>query len=1020
MGTKVTGDRLIELLPFERKRKDIFKRRLNKLKNDPIGFIEGSVNKRSTQLREHMPIKYSGTNNFTVVSAVYNVEKYLNDYFKSLTNQSLSFRKHIKLILVDDGSTDKSAAIIKKWQKKYPDNISYIYKENGGQASARNLGLQYLKTEWVTFIDPDDYVDTEYFRQVDSALINNGNVSMVVSNLKFYMEKQDVVKNTHPLRHRFKKRVNKVKNDSLDDNINLSSAASFFKKDYLEGGKVLFSENVKPNFEDGKLIADYLLATYECESLFVRDAVYFYRKREDSTSTLDNSWKVKEKYSNVFEYGFLDVLNKYKNTLGYVPKNIQNTILYDLVWYTQYLLNKPEKLGFLSPKERECFYSHFKTAFSYIDEDVIFGFKMAGAWYFHKVGLLGAFKGVSPNFKISYIEKVDKVKKQVLVSNIIYFDSAFSFMVNGNDVIPKYTKAVKNTLNEELFVKEVHNWIPYNDLADILQVKSNDVWTRISVKGQMYTNGVSFKDIISAFNPTSKYRNDDVWLLMDRETKADDNAEHFYRYMMRSHPEQLCFFALNRDSSDWNRLEKEGFNLVEFGTDDFEQQLRRSSKIISSHLEAHINNYFGDNYAFSKQFIFLQHGVIKHNLSSWINTKKNINTFITTTKDEYNAVTKTDNYKLTEKEVALTGLPRHDTLLADSKGKVSSKKILIMPTWRNYIVGETVGAGSNTRSLNQKFFESNYARSWKSLLKSNELYNLANKHEYQIVFAPHANIAPYLDQFDLPDYIQICYTNNNDQSIQDLFLTSKVLITDYSSITFEMAILNKAILYYQFDRDEMFSGEHTVQKGYFSYEQHGFGPVAETESALLKALNEIVSNNGEALSPYKERIHHTFPFRDGKNCQRVYDSILDLDRPDTSVTSVEKIMEYAEKAITHEAWDLALERIGNALQHSDITQAQAEEITQIKESVLQTGYQNKPVKLANILWQEGRVEEALDALKQIDDIEASDELLRLRVKLAILNNDFVLARDSQKLLLENYNEQCTTEDWQFYTQLASI
>lgn len=174
------------------------------------------------------------------------------------------------------------------------------------------------------------------------------------------------------------------------------------------------------------------------------------------------------------------------------------------------------------------------------------------------------------------------------------------------------------------------------------------------------------------------------------------------------------------------------------------------------------------------------------------------------------------------------------------------------------------------------------------------------------------------------------------------------------------------------------------------------------------------------MEPYVTRIQDTFAYRDTNNCQRVYEAIINLDRPDKSEVSVDTVMEYAQQAVTYEAWDLALERIDNALQHSDITQAQVKEITQIKESVLQTGYQNKPVKLSNILWQEGCVEEALDALKQIDDIEASEELLRLRVKLAILNNDFVLARDSQKLLLENYNEQCTTEDWQFYTQLASI
>ena len=91
---------------------------------------------------------------------------------------------------------------------------------------------------------------------------------------------------------------------------------------------------------------------------------------------------------------------------------------------------------------------------------------------------------------------------------------------------------------------------------------------------------------------------------------------------MKNHPSQVCYFALNKSSSDWNRLAQEGFKLVEFGTNDFKNKLCKASKIISSHLEAHINNHFGDLYEFSKKFVFLQHGVTKDDLSRWVNTKK--------------------------------------------------------------------------------------------------------------------------------------------------------------------------------------------------------------------------------------------------------------------------------------------------------------------------------------------------------------------------------------------------------------
>ena len=145
-------------------------RKFRKLLRDPKLFFRDMYNKRSVQIKKYLPVKYNGAQQYTVVSAVYNVEKYLNDYFSSLTRQSLNFKKHIQLILVDDGSTDRSAEIIKQWQAKFPKNIHYFYKENGGQASARNLGLQHTQTEWVVFTDPDDYLHPDYFKTVDTLI----------------------------------------------------------------------------------------------------------------------------------------------------------------------------------------------------------------------------------------------------------------------------------------------------------------------------------------------------------------------------------------------------------------------------------------------------------------------------------------------------------------------------------------------------------------------------------------------------------------------------------------------------------------------------------------------------------------------------------------------------------------------------------------------------------------------------------------------------------------------------------
>ncbi|NRD71123.1 CDP-glycerol glycerophosphotransferase family protein [Psychrobacter okhotskensis] len=1009
---------ILNALPMNEESKEVLIRRVNKLLKDPKGFLQGSYNKRSAQVVSKTPIKHRGDNNFTVVSAVYNVEKYLDDYFKSLVNQSLSFKRHIYLVLIDDGSTDSSADIIKKWQDKFPNNIKYMYKENGGQASARNIGLQYVDTDWVTFIDPDDFVNSQYFKVIDDNLINNKDVYAVGCSLELYLESGRVIKNTHPLKYKFNSKNKKHLISNLDRNIQMSASSTVFKvNESIRNGYCRFNDKIKPNFEDAKFIADYFLYNYDKEIIFIGNAKYYYRKREDGSSTLDNSWKNVELFDDVFEFGLIPMLKSYQSEFNFVPKNIQWMAIYHISWYFGRLINKNHNHSILSKKEETKFLQLLDTVFSMISSQTIMEFNLAGLWFVHKVGMLGSFKQEKPSFQIIYINNIDREKKQILLSYFTYFDVSCSFRLNDADVTPQYEKIVKHTFINQLFAQERRCWIAFDNEESLFTVALDNEDARITLKNKQYKSGVSIKHILKAFEPSLHYQTDGSWLLMDRVTQADDNAEHLYRYLMDNYPEQRCYFALSRSSTDWMRLQNEGFNLVEFATEEFERQLRKASKIISSHLDKPINNYFGDQYDYSKKFVFLQHGVIKDDLSSWFNTKKNLSCIITTTRPEYHSlIDENSYYNFTKKEVALTGLPRHDALLKNNQSE--SKQLLVMPTWRDSVVGNIV-AGGKDRTINDDFMQTSYAQHWYELLHSEPFKKLVKEYGYEVVFAPHINIAPYIEMLAIPSYIQVWQANKATTSMQQLFQQSKLMITDYSSVAFEMGLLGKTTFYYQFDKDEVFSGGHTYQQGYFDYEVDGFGPVVIDQESLIATLEDVLQNEGEPLAPYETRIQETFAFRDTNNCQRVHEAILDLDRPDISEVSVDTIMEYAQQAITHEACDLALERIENALQHSDITQAQLEQITPIKEQVIQTGYQDQPVKLANVLWQEKRLEAALEVLKQVESSQITDELLRLKVKLSILNDNFVLARDSQKLLLENYKDTCTTDDWQFYTQLVN-
>ena len=103
---------------------------------------------------------------FSIVMAVYNVEPFLQEAVDSVLQQNIGFKENVQLILVDDGSKDRSGEICDTYKKEYPDNIVVIHKENGGVSSARNEGLKYIKGKYVNFLDSDDKLSENTLEEV--------------------------------------------------------------------------------------------------------------------------------------------------------------------------------------------------------------------------------------------------------------------------------------------------------------------------------------------------------------------------------------------------------------------------------------------------------------------------------------------------------------------------------------------------------------------------------------------------------------------------------------------------------------------------------------------------------------------------------------------------------------------------------------------------------------------------------------------------------------------------------------
>lgn len=136
----------------------------------------------------------------SIIVPVYNCEDYLDTCLRSLVNQTL---ENIEIIIVDDGSSDNSPQIIKTYQEKYPQKIKAFYKENGGQGSARNAGLQHATKKYLGFVDSDDYVDETMYEQMVK-LAEEHNYDVVICDMIDHYPTHDIYHHSSEFKSKFK------------------------------------------------------------------------------------------------------------------------------------------------------------------------------------------------------------------------------------------------------------------------------------------------------------------------------------------------------------------------------------------------------------------------------------------------------------------------------------------------------------------------------------------------------------------------------------------------------------------------------------------------------------------------------------------------------------------------------------------------------------------------------------------------------------------------------------------------
>ncbi|EAL4525448.1 capsular biosynthesis protein, partial [Campylobacter jejuni] len=636
---------------------------------------------------------------------------------------------------------------------------------------------------------------------------------------------------THALNFKFKRQKSVYDNIKLNENIQLSVASCFLRCDYLKD--TFFDENLTLNFEDGKFINIYLFKNLNLKSVFLKNARYFYRKRFDKSFSLNKKNENKIYYLEILEKRYLELLNCVAQQ-DKIPTFIQNVILYEIFWQTQELVNHPEKLSFMDQVKIHKYLDLLDKIFYFINIQSIMKFNFNSFLFLYKMGFVYCFKKEKVPIDKVFIEQIDDKNDEILIK-FYTADVNDEIKMLFDDRLAKIicSKIRQYDFLNRVFIYERRIWLKFFINAKNMICFINDKKVDIIYQEKKCT----FYDIFYEIKKLKKRRakNKSLWLFADMSYRADDNAEHLYRYVMKNHPEKNIAFVLRKNSHDYKRLKKEGFKLVDPKSFKFKYLVFKADKLISSHIDRYFFEALGENTLKTKDFVFLQHGITQNDLSSWLNQRQ-IDLFITGMQDEYDSIAGDFNrYKFTPKEVKLTGFPRWDALLKNNQ--INTKQIIIMPTWREYIVG-SYSKKLMKRRFNPKFYESEYFYRWGSFLHSKKLQELHEKYNYKIVFNPHPQIRPYLEDFNLPNYIII---PSVEMSMQKLFCESSLMITDYSSVAFEMIILKKPVIYYQFDQDYFFY-KHFLKRGYYNYKKMEFSYLVNNQKDLIFYIEFLLAH----------------------------------------------------------------------------------------------------------------------------------------------------------------------------------
>lgn len=396
------------------------------------------------------------------------------------------------------------------------------------------------------------------------------------------------------------------------------------------------------------------------------------------------------------------------------------------------------------------------------------------------------------------------------------------------------------------------------------------------------------------------YDNKNIWLIYEKFSEtAQDNSYYFFKYVYENHHDKNIYYVMKKNSLEYSNLKGMEDRVLKFMSIKHLIYVCAAKLLVASETRGHCylwRHQKGNIKGIldKKKFVFLQHGVIAFKVMDNVLNRKSsaaANLFVVSSDFEASIIKEYMGYS--DEEVIITGLTRWD-YLKDKSSDVAKKQIFVMPTWRSWL----------DEIPEEEFIQTEYYKHYTELLNSTKLQSILNDNDLILNFYIHPKFKQYVDSFNsTSDNIRII--GFGEEKVNELLMTSSLLITDYSSVAWEFYYLKKPVIFYQFDIEEY----NKITGSYVDMEKELFGDrVFECES-LVDKINEYINNSFKVKSEFMINRDNYFKYIDKNNCERVYNEIKNSkvlwDNKEKSVKNIKSYRKFRKNRIVKFAWKLA-------------------------------------------------------------------------------------------------------------------